>query len=152
VRDFRGAWAAACVAAGLGTIVCKSCQKPVAGEKCPKCKAHGKGLKYVGQLFHDLRRTSARNLRIAGVSEGVIMEIGGWKTRSVFERYNIKNRTDSVDAIEKLERSRALNLEKIEAERKHEERHPTLEFGTNTVPIGPETGESSPVANPRKVN
>ena len=60
-----------------------------------------KGLKYAGQLFDDARRTGARNLRIAGVSEGVIVEIGGWRTRSVFERFNIKNQADSADALQK---------------------------------------------------
>lgn len=137
VRDFRGTRAAACIAAGLGTMVCRSCQKPVDGEKC-ECGARGKALKYVGQLFHDLRRTGARNLRIASVSEGVIMEIGGWSTRSVFECYNIKSKSDSVDALKKLDQNRAVTLEKIELERQqeeHEERNPTFEFSTNTVPI-----------------
>jgi hypothetical protein len=32
------------------------------------------------------------------VSEGVIMQIGGWRTRSVFERYNIKNQRDLQEA------------------------------------------------------
>ena len=55
-----------------------------------------------GKLFHDLRRTGARNLRRAGVSEGVIMRAGGWRTRSIFERYNIKDTADLHDAAAKL--------------------------------------------------
>jgi hypothetical protein len=31
------------------------------------------------------------------------MKIGGWRTRSVFERYAIVNRNDMADAILKLE-------------------------------------------------
>ncbi len=54
-----------------------------------------------GLLFHDLRGTGARNLRRAGV----IMKIGGWRTRSVFERYAIVSRNDIADAILKLQES-----------------------------------------------
>jgi hypothetical protein len=46
---------------------------------------------------------AARNLRRAGVAEGVIMKIGGWKTRSVFERYAIVSQSDIRDAMAKLE-------------------------------------------------
>lgn len=53
----------------------------------------------------DLRRTAARNLRSAGVAEGVIMRIGGWKTRSVFERYAIIDQKDIRAAVEDLEAS-----------------------------------------------
>jgi integrase len=74
VRDFRDTWRNACIAAGV-----------------PKL------------LFHDLRRTAARNLRRAGVAEGVIMKIGGWRTRSVFERYAIVSQTDITEAMHKLE-------------------------------------------------
>jgi integrase len=74
VCDFRGTWAKACKDAGVA-----------------------------GLLFHDLRRTAARNLRKAGVAEGVIMKIGGWRTRSVFERYAIVSQSDIADAIGKLE-------------------------------------------------
>lgn len=74
VRDFRGAWAAACEAANVPTL-----------------------------LFHDLRRTAARNLRRAGVAEGIIQKIGGWKTRSVFERYAIVSDRDINDAMIALE-------------------------------------------------
>ena len=54
-------------------------------------------------LFHDLRRTAARNLRRAGVAEGVIMKVGGWRTRSVFERYAIVAQSDIIDAMRRLE-------------------------------------------------
>lgn len=50
-------------------------------------------------------RTAARNLRRAGIAEGVIMKIGGWRTRSVFERYAIVSQTDIADAWKKLEAS-----------------------------------------------
>jgi len=76
VLDFRGTWRNACGFAGVPDL-----------------------------LFHDLRRTGARNLRRAGVAEGIIMKIGGWRTRSVFERYAIVSRSDMNDAILKLQDS-----------------------------------------------
>jgi integrase len=75
-KDFRGTWAKSCESAGVS-----------------------------GLLFHDLRRTAARNLRRAGAAEGVIMKIGGWRTRSVFERYAIVSQADISDAIQKLDTS-----------------------------------------------
>ena len=74
VQNFRKTWRAACKKAGVPSL-----------------------------LFHDLRRTAARNLRKAGVAEGVIMKIGGWRTRSVFERYAIVSQSDIADALTKLE-------------------------------------------------
>jgi hypothetical protein len=53
--------------------------------------------------LHDLRRTAARNLRRAEIAEDVIMNIGGWRTRSVFGRYAIVSQTDIADALKKLE-------------------------------------------------
>ena len=76
--DFRQAWKNACARAG----------RP-------------------GLLFHDLRRTGARNLRRLGVSEGVVMRIGGWKTRSTFDRYNIIDEADLADAASRLDEKRA---------------------------------------------
>jgi hypothetical protein len=151
VRDFRKAWRTACVAAGVGRVVCKNCDKTVSGEKCEKCGTQRKALRYSGLIFHDARRTAARNLRRAGVSEGVIMRIGGWRTRSVFERYNIVSQADIVDALEKLEQRKG---DRLELERQNEERrnNPTFDFGTNTVPIGLAAGDSRATAKSGKVN
>jgi integrase len=52
---------------------------------------------------HDLRRTGARNLRRAGVDRDIVMRIGGWRTESVFRRYNIVDESDLRDAVVKLE-------------------------------------------------
>jgi integrase len=74
VKDFRETWRNACIVAGVSNL-----------------------------LFHDLRRTAARNLRRAGVAKGVTMKIGGWRTRSVFERYAIVSQSDISEAMRKLE-------------------------------------------------
>jgi hypothetical protein len=40
------------------------------------------------------------------------MKIGGWRTRSVFERYAIVSRTDIADAMRKLQQSEKLQEKK----------------------------------------
>ena len=151
VRDFRKAWRTACIAADVGRMLCQSCDQPVSGEKCEACGAQGRALRYSGLIFHDARRTAARNLRRAGVAEGVIMRIGGWRTRSVFERYNIVSQSDIVDALEKLEQKRA---DRVELERQNEERrkNPVFDFGHDSVMIDPAVGDSRTPAKSRKVN
>ena len=104
VRDFRVTWERACSRVGVGRTVCGECSSPMdSGRACQKCKSQHSV--YSGLIFHDLRRTAARNLRRAGIPETVIMKIGGWRTRSVFERYAIVSRTDIADAMRKLQQS-----------------------------------------------
>jgi integrase len=101
VRDIRKTWWTACIKAGIGQMVCSKCSRPVIAKNCDACESDN--LKYQGLIFHDLRRTAARNLRRAGVAEGVIQKIGGWRTRSVFERYAIVTQSDISDAMKMLQ-------------------------------------------------
>ena len=59
--------------------------------------------KYKGLLLHDLRRSTVRNLRKAGVPETVIMKITGHKTAEVFRRNNIVSTDDVSAAMRSLE-------------------------------------------------
>jgi integrase len=109
VKDFRGAWAEGCRIAGVGHKECKVCKATVDdGQFCPVCKVRRrfKELRAVGLLFHDLRRSAARNARASGVPEGIVMKLGGWKTREVFDRYAIIEESDMEQAIDLIEARR----------------------------------------------
>jgi integrase len=131
--SFRKAWIRACIKAGVTTKnglsrmvwACPVCHKKMEVEKqpwppeLPKTEAPGccGGIcrwKYAGLIFHDLRRTALRNLRRAGVPESVAMKISGHKTREVFERYNIKDQKDVVEALDKLVQFHTTEDQKLE--------------------------------------
>lgn len=80
VRTFRRIWKTVCERAGVPNL-----------------------------LFHDLRRSGVRNLRKLGVPESVVMKVSGHKTRSIFERYNIVDKNDIVDATRKLNEKQKSN-------------------------------------------
>ena len=73
VRRWRTAWRTACQAAGVPT-----------------------------RFLHDCPRTAARNLIRASVPERVAMLLTGHKTRAIFDRYNIINEQELLDAGDQL--------------------------------------------------
>jgi integrase len=73
IRSFRKAWATACDAAEVP-----------------------------GLLFHDLRRTAARNPVRAGIAEKIATDLTGHRTRSIFDRYAIVDENLLAEQTEKL--------------------------------------------------
>ena len=52
--------------------------------------------------FHDLRHTWCSRLCELGVDESTIMKLGGWKTRSMIDRYSHPSKLHMRKAVEKL--------------------------------------------------
>lgn len=57
-----------------------------------------------GLIIHDLRRSAVRNMTKAGVPQNVAMKISGHRTNSIFQRYNIVDEQDIVEAMRRVEK------------------------------------------------
>ena len=101
VRRWRTAWRTACQAAGVPT-----------------------------RFLHDCRRTAARNLIRASVPERVAMLLTGHKTRAIFDRYNIINEQELLEAGDQLVAYLAQHAQTTPRGRAH----PTGAAVTRTVP------------------
>jgi integrase len=85
IREFRKSWATACKLAG------------------------------VRRLFHDLRRSAARNMLNAGVPQAIAMQITGHKTDSMFRRYAIVTPNDVRSALRTTQEYTAVEMAKTTA-------------------------------------
>ena len=90
IRRWRTAWRTACQAAGVPT-----------------------------RFLHDCRRTAARNLIRANVPERVAMLLTGHKSRAIFDRYNIINEQELLDAGDQLVAYLAQQAQAVPARRRH---------------------------------
>ncbi|MGB2652706.1 MAG: site-specific integrase, partial [Candidatus Acidiferrum sp.] len=86
IDEFRKSWATACEKAG--------------------CE---------GLLFHDLRRSAARQLIRSGTSKDVAKMVGGWKTDSMFSRYNVTGEEDLRAAMEAVTKYNEAESKKVVA-------------------------------------
>ncbi len=98
VSEFRKSWQSACIAAGVGAMVCSTCKNSGTEKRCPTCK---KTRTYYGKILHDLRRSFCRDAIRSGTPQSVTMALSGHRTISVFLRYDISADEDKKLALEK---------------------------------------------------
>ncbi len=60
-----------------------------------------------GRVLYDFRRTAVRNLLRAGVPERIAMQLVGWKSRQMLDRYHIVSAADLLEAARKLDAARS---------------------------------------------
>jgi integrase len=113
IGEFKKSWASACVAAGLGAMTCPKCGEPRKKGELTMCRRCKRLRTYTGKIFHDFRRTAARNLIRSGVSQSVAMKITGHQTDSMFRRYDITSDEDVAQAMEKVTKLHQATEEKV---------------------------------------
>jgi integrase len=89
IKDFRGAWSAACKEAGVP-----------------------------GRIPHDFRRTAVRNLERAGVPRSAAMKMTGHKTEAVYRRYAIVDEAMLQESAVKLSALHQQQAEMVRKPRK----------------------------------
>jgi integrase len=80
--NYQQEWARACAKAGVGTYDAATNRR-------------------TGVRIHDCRCSGAINLLESGVDEGTVLKIGGWKSRTMLDRYNVADMTRLAVAMEK---------------------------------------------------
>jgi integrase len=83
--NYKDEWLRACAKAGLGGYD-EQTHRKIGTE---------------GVRIHDCRCSGAINLLEAGVDEGLVLKIGGWKTRTMLDRYNVTSVERLAAALEK---------------------------------------------------
>jgi integrase len=135
VQELKNAWHSLCVRAGLGWMVHEECYAEAVKEHgkdgvqvadlaitqrhcCPRCGERVKWASrtYKGLLFHDLRRSAARDMVRSGSSENKCMAVTGHSTNAVFKRYDIVSKKDLQDTTAKLEQYHLQERKKLETE------------------------------------
>ena len=90
-------------------------------------KTHVRTRGYLACRFTICGGPEYKTYRRAGVAEGIIVKIGGWRARCVFERYAIVSRSEMNDAIPKLQESE----NRVEQERLRAEEQTSAQIGHN---------------------
>jgi integrase len=72
-------------------------------------------MKDEGRIFHDFRRSAARDMIRAGVPQRIAVDVTGHRTQSMFQRYNISDTDDLRETLLKTSLYRDEQQKKVRA-------------------------------------